>query len=110
MPEIAIKLNAEPLRSIDTSTLNGSYASLGALIAHPARVLKFANLSNVDVMVSYDGGVTTHEIIPASSSFVFDITSNRVWDDPCVLAKGTQISVSSAKGTGFFYMSSYYVT
>lgn len=108
MPQIKLRLGFEPLRSIDSSTFNGSYMDLGDPFEHPIRAFKVTNVSDVDITVSLDGGTTDTEYIPAGSFFLFDICSNRVWDAEFVSATGTQVSVKGSAGTGSVYLSTYY--
>lgn len=77
-------------------------------MAHPIRIFKITSTANVDVTVSYDGGTTDHEIIPAGSFLLIDVTSDRVWDCEFALAQGVQVSVKAAAGTGSIYLSTYY--
>ena len=108
MPEIKLRLGFEELRSIDSATFAGAYLDLGTPFENPLRAFKITNNSNVDVLVSYDGGTTDHEIVPAGSFFLFDITSNRVWDAELVIAAQTQVSVNGSAGVGLVYLSAYY--
>lgn len=108
MPAIQSKLAFEALRSRAASTFTGSYQTLGAVMAHPIRIFKLTNNTSVDVTVSYDGGTTDHEILPAGSFLLLDVTSDRAWDCEFALAKGVQVSVKGAAGTGTIYLSTYY--
>ena len=65
----------EPLRSIDSATFTGSYQALGTPLAHPASIVKLVNNSTVLVTVSVDG-VNDHDVAPASSFWLYDVTSD----------------------------------
>lgn len=108
MPAVKKKLAFEALRSRDASTFTGSYQTLGVVMAHPIRIFKLANDTTVDVTVSYDGGTTDHEFLPAGTFVLIDASANRVWDCEFVLAQGVQVSVKGAVGTGSIYLSTYY--
>ena len=110
MPEIQCKLAYEALRSIDSSTFNGAYQNLGTAFVNPIRIFKITNNSTVDVTVSYDGGTTDHEYVPAGSFLLIDISSNRVWDAKLVAKVDTQVSVKGSAGSGSVYLSTYYAT
>ena len=110
MPQIKSKLAFEALRSIDSSTFTGSYQSLGTAMANPIRMFKITNNSTSDVTVSYDGGTTDHEYVPAGSFLLLDISANHVWDCEFLLAKGVQVSVKGSAGTGSVFLSTYYAT
>ena len=108
MPQIKLRLGFEELRSIDSATFAGAYLDIGTPFENPLRAFKITNNSTVDVIVSYDGGTTDHEIVPAGSFFLFDISSNRVCDAEFVIAAKTQVSVKGSAGVGLVYLSSYY--
>ena len=108
MPSIKKKLAFEELRSVDASTLAGSYVSLGTPMEHPIRIFKISNDSNVGITVSYDGGTTDHEYLPAETFLLIDASANRVWDCEFVLADGVQVSINGSAGIGNIYLSTYY--
>lgn len=110
MASVLSKLSVEALRSRAASTFSGSYQTLGAVMANPIRIFKITNNTNVDVTVSYDGGSTDHEFLPTGSFLLIDVTSDRVADCEFVLAKGVQVSVKAATGTGSIYLSTYYAS
>jgi hypothetical protein len=72
----SIRVLPEALRSRDSATFTGAYQTLGAVTANPGRILKIVNNSNVDVTMSWDG-VTDHDLIPASSGTIYDISTNK---------------------------------
>jgi hypothetical protein len=106
MPAVQSRLAFEPLRSV---AIAAGYSNLGTPLAHPIRMFKITNNSTADITVSYDGGVTDHEFLPANSFLLLDITSNKVWDCQFCLATGTQVAVKGA-GAGTVYLSVYYAT
>lgn len=108
MPQNKMRLAFEPLRSIDSATFAGAYLDLGTPFENPIRLFKITNDSNVDITVSYNGGTTDHEYVPAGSFVLIDICSNRVWDAELVSAVGTQVSVKGSAGVGLVYLSTYY--
>jgi len=108
MSALDIRLAAEALRSRAASTFNGSYQTLGAVLAHPIRLFKITNDTNVGVTISYNGGTTDHEYLPAGAFILIDITANKVRQNQFSLEKGTQISVKASVGTGSIYLSTYY--
>jgi len=108
MPEIAMRLFPEELRSIDSATFDGTYKDLGTPLEFTSRIFKITNNSNVDITVSYDGGDTDHEFVPAGSFLLIDVCSNRVATAQFVLSRLTQVSVKGAAGAGSVYFSTYY--
>jgi hypothetical protein len=97
----------EPLRSLDSATLSGSYLPLGTPLINPIRIVKFTNNSNVAVTISWDG-VTDHEFLPAGSFLLLDISSNKEAMRPFDISAHTQFSIKGAAGVGLIYVSAYF--
>jgi len=110
MPEIRNKIAAEALRSINSNTFAGSYQNLGTALTQQSRLLKITNDTTVGVTISFDGGTTDHEYLPAGSFLLLDVCANHVWDAKFVWAIGTQVAVKGSAGTGLVYLSTYYAT
>ena len=110
MPEIKSKLAFEALRSRDATTFDGTYQTLGSVMANPIRIFKITNDTDVGVTVSYDGGTTDHEYLPAGTFILLDVSSNTIWQAQYALGAGVQVSVKASAGTGDIYLSTYYAT
>ena len=54
------RVDWEPLRSIDSATLAGAYATVGGPLIFPSYILKLVNNSTVDVTISIDGVTDIH--------------------------------------------------
>ena len=96
----------EALRSRDTATLNGTYQTLGAALTKPIRIVKFVNNSNTSVTVSWDG-VSDHDILPAASFFLYDVTTNKSnaqGSQGQYIKKGTQFYIKGGAGVGSVYL------
>lgn len=103
------RLAYETIRSVDTSTLSGSYVALGTPLLHPATIVKMVNNSNVLVTVSTDG-TNGHDILPGNSFFLYDVTANLPSSTNAVLMPaGTQYYVSSSAGIGLVYLVIQYI-
>lgn len=101
----------EPLRSVDTSTLSGSYVPLGTALAYPASIVKLVNNSTVPVTVSTDG-INDMDIAPTDSFFLYDVTTNgpsNGGDDGIFIPQGTQYLISGSAGTGLVYLVVQYI-
>lgn len=104
------KLLSEELRSIDSSTFTGSYQALGTPLENAASIVKLVNNSTVLVTVSEDGGITDHDIAPASSFFLYDCTTNTAQESGSIfIPQGTQYSVKGSAGTGSVYLVVKYI-
>ena len=93
----------DALRSVDSATFAGAYVVIGGPLTRPVRLIKFVNNSNQLVTISWDG-VHDHDILPAGSFTLYDLTSNEVKDDGWYVAVGTQFYVKGAAGTGLVYL------
>lgn len=104
------RLTYETLRSIDSATFTGSYQALGTPLTHPASIVKLVNNSTVLVTVSIDGS-TDVDIAPASSFWLYDITSDSPQETGSIFVeKGRQYYVKGSAGTGSVYLVVQYVT
>jgi hypothetical protein len=96
----------EPLRSIDSATLNNTYQALGAPLAHPSFILKLVNNSTDLVTISIDG-LTDIDVAPANSFWLYDEDKT---DRHEAMPQGTQIYVKGTPaGTGSIYLVSQYL-
>ena len=104
------RLQYETLRSIDSATFTGSYQALGTPLSNPASIVKLINNSGVVVTISVDG-TNDHDVVPGSSFFLYDITSNTPsnGDDAIFISKGTQYYVKGSASTGSVYLVVQYI-
>lgn len=108
MTQESTTIRPDILRSIDSAVFSGAFLPVGTPLQFPVRLIKFVNLSNVNVLISWDG-VNNHEILPLGTAFTIDGSANResssnVWE----IQSGTQFYVQGSPGTGFIYISCYY--
>ncbi|HLT41328.1 MAG TPA: hypothetical protein VKZ95_01380 [Sphingobacteriaceae bacterium] len=101
------KITYEVLRSRAATTFNGTYQTLGAVLAFPARIVKIKNLTNQTVTLSTDG-TNPHDIFLANTGDVMDLTANGNTDEPPCFAAGTQFYVNAPVGTGTIYLVAIY--
>lgn len=104
----------DELRYIDSATLIGAYQPFidattspdPSPLTRPIRIVKFVNDSNTGVTISWDG-ITDHDILPAASFFLYDITANHSnvqGTQGQYIKKGTQFYVKGAAGVGSIYL------
>ena len=56
---------------------NGVFAPAGLdLFAHPVRLIKVNNSTNINIIISYDG-VHDHDYVQAGGAYVYDYGTNR---------------------------------
>lgn len=97
----------ETLRSIDSSSLTGSYQAIGTPLANPSYIIKFISTSSTLVTLSIDSE-TDVDVIPANGGFVYDETKY-VGTSIQFIPKGTQFFVKGTAGTGRIYMITQYI-
>jgi len=99
----------EPLRSIASTTLTGSYQTLGTPLAHPSYILKMVNNSDTLVTVSIDGA-NDIDVCPAGSFWLYDEGKIGLSAGYPGMPQGTQIYVKGTAGTsGAIYLVSQYI-
>lgn len=106
-----LRLAYEEIRTIAFGSVTASYATVGTPLNHPARLVKFYNGLNVDVLISLDGS-TDNDVIPSGGFLILDIGANKEGTSKLFLAKETQFYVKRAGGsnptTGTFYLTVIY--
>ena len=94
----------DTMRSLDTSTLSGSYLPIGTPLTYSGRIVKIINASNVSITISTNGS-TDMDIVPSGSFTLYDAGTNRGNSSPCMFfPKGTQFSAKGSVGTGSVYL------
>ena len=72
----SIRIRYEPLRSLAFGSISGVYAGVGLPFANPVRILKVTNLTDVPLLVSYNG-VDDHDVVAATGFYLYDFASNQ---------------------------------
>jgi hypothetical protein len=99
---------AIPLTILDTSTLTGAYI-LFTTLPQPCFYLRVYNASTVPLTLSYDGGVTNHDIVgPAMSIDINAQTNSQPVNYVALFPRGQTISVKGTVGAGLAYLVGYY--
>jgi hypothetical protein len=99
------RITWETLRSINSTTLSGSYQALGSPLANPSYKCKLVNNSTSLVTISIDGA-TDIDVAPANSFWLYDESVTPAIQS---LPKGTQIYVKGSAGTGLIYLVTQYL-
>jgi hypothetical protein len=101
-------LYPNPMQSISSSSITGSYQQIGNKLPFPARLIKVVNDSTKDVIISWDG-VTDHDIVIGGGFTLYDIGTNRGNSSPSMDAmQGTALFAKGTAGTGTIYLVSFY--
>ena len=73
----AQRIKFEELRSLAFGSITGPYVGVGAPFANPVRLLKVTNLTDADLVISFNG-ITDQDIVSAHGGFVYDYASNKM--------------------------------
>lgn len=101
-----IRAEYETLRTVAFGSIGAAYAALGSPLSEIARLVKFVNLTDADVLISKDG-TNDHDIIPTNGFALYDLTTNKVDDGGFFFADQTQFYQKRASGAptaGNLYM------
>lgn len=111
MTNMAIRLKAEPVRSIAFGSISGTYAGVGTVYSDPVRIYFIQNLTDVTLMFSWDG-VNDHFPLVSEAFLLLDVTSNRTDIGQALsIAQGDRTYVKSLSGNptiGSVYLSIFY--
>lgn len=108
MSNLAVRLLAEPLRSLAFGSISGTYAGIGPVLANPCRIIHFTNNTDVLLTFSFDG-VDDHFVIPSGSFLLLDITTNRTFTGGAMhISQGQRFYVKGSPGAGAVYLSVFY--
>lgn len=106
---LAIRMLAEPIRTLGFGSISGAYMGIGSSLDFPSRLLFIENLTDAQLMFSFDG-VNDHFTLPAFSNFVFDITTNQQHESGIYFSVGTRLYVKEVgiPSEGNVYVSTFY--
>ncbi len=104
-----LRLVPDTLRSLAFGAIGVGYTAIGTVFLHPMRIVSIKNLTNADLLFSFDG-VNDHEIVPPESGIVWDFCTNRIGNGGAVIAIGTTIYVKQAAvpTSGGVFISCFY--
>jgi hypothetical protein len=86
-------VSAEAARTFTGTSLTGSFQNVGAVTTSPGRIIIIMSDCDTAVVVSWDGGTTSHFSIPASGAIAIDVSANKDEDGQVrFLETGTQFS------------------
>lgn len=110
MSNLAIKLLPEPVYSLGFASISGTYASVGSGLLNPSRLLIFQNLTNANIMLSWDG-VHDHMPLSANAAIIMDVMTNKSNQSGALSVQAGQKFYIKEIGTptsGTFYITSFY--
>ena len=107
MAELDIILNVEPIRRVASSTLSGTYSTVGTPLTNASRSLIMCNNTTQLVTISFDG-INDHIDFVAGATLILDIAALKQLTNACWRAQGTQFWAKGTAGTGNFCITSFY--
>ena len=108
-PTLAMRLRAEPQRTLDYTAITNAYMGIGTPAEHPVRILHVMNLTDETLQFSYDG-LNDHFPLPANGFLLLDITANKSVSNGFFLAEGKRLYVKElgTPSSGAVYVTYYY--
>jgi hypothetical protein len=103
---------ADTLRTLAFGGISGTYAVVGAVLAHNWRIFRITNNTDGDLFISFDG-TNNNIFVPAMSFVLYDLSTNAPpisESDNLVLGIGTQFYAkqSTAPTSGAVWIEGLY--
>jgi hypothetical protein len=70
------RIRFEDLRSLGFAGIGAIYAGIGLPFANPVRILKVTNLTDVDLLISFNG-ISDHDVVATKGFFLYDYATNQ---------------------------------
>ncbi len=110
MSLLDIRVVPETLRTTAFGGVGVNYAVIGSLFSHPIKILFIQNLTNAQLLFSFDG-VNDHLTLPQNGHFSFDISTNKSnVSSELVFAvgRGVYVKRSGVPTSGSVYVTAFY--
>ena len=106
----AKRLYVEPVRSLAFGSITNVYAGLGTAIDNPTTMFLIQNLTDTEIMISFDG-VDNHMPFPPHGYLLLDVSSNKTTSEGLFLPEGQRLYVKHtgvAPTVGSVYLTIFY--
>jgi hypothetical protein len=108
MSNLAVRLLAEPLRSLAFGSISGTYAGVGTAFANPCRIIHITNTTDVLLIYSFDG-INDHFVVAANGFILLDVTTNHsTVGGSFTISQGQRVYVKGAPTLGSTYLSVFF--
>lgn len=106
---VSLDMRADELRSLAFGSIGASYTAIGSEFDHPMRIIKIQNLTDANLIFSFDG-VLDHLILPPNGFDLYDVSANKIVDGGFYVSANTQIYVkqSGVPASGAVYVSAFF--
>lgn len=107
---LSLRLFPEPVRTVDFSSLSGSYIGVGTSFDHPIRIIFVQNLTDQTLMFSFNG-IDDHFPLPEMGFLLLDVTANKAVSQGYYIQEGQRLYVrelGAAATSGSVYVSTFY--
>lgn len=107
---LAIRMVPEAVRSLGFASIGAAYMGVGTSLDYPARIIVIQNLTDKEVMFSFDG-IDDHIPLPTRGHLVLDISANKTLSTGFFMAEGQRLYVKhagSAPASGNVYFSAFH--
>jgi hypothetical protein len=97
----SLRIAAEPMRFLGYASISSSFVALGGPLANPAKMHSLINMTDQNLVWSFDG-VNAHGFLGANGGcFMFDIATNKSesQDNLCE-GQGLQIYIATDSNSG----------
>lgn len=107
----ASRIQAIPVTDINANVVNPTFTDINPDgLPRACFLLRIINDSNISIAVSYDGGTTVHDLVPANSVLQIPGQSNSNKNTNANFPQGMVVSVSgNMGGTGEIGLAGYYL-
>lgn len=107
MASQATVIYPNPLQTIASSSITGTYQAIGSAITKPIRILEIVNNSTTDVTISWDG-INDHGFVAAGAGVIYDAGTNRGTATSSMDFMPTTFYAKGTAGTGAIYVVSFF--
>jgi len=111
MMSLDIRLNMDPIRTLGFAAIGATYAggALGAAVDKPVRIFYITNLTNANLMYSFNG-IDDHFVTAANGYIILDITANKTVESGFFMAEGDRLYVRylDVPTSGDVYFSTFF--
>ena len=104
-------VNAIPISVLDSADFDGEFVPFNSPggLPNACSIIRIVNTSNVTIFISYDAGVTTHEVVASGESLQLSLQNNSSPNNyQCLMKKGLIVYCEGDAGEGDVYLVGYY--